>query len=134
MPRNDAVRDAGRWDPTLAVVMLAAMTIHAIGFHVAMRRGRPVLAAAFALPTRKDIDARLVGGAFTFGVGWGLAGLCPGPAITSLATGDAGAFLFVAAMLVGMVAGRRAGAALRYANDVIRQPARAREASVASCE
>jgi hypothetical protein len=94
----------GSWDPSLAIVMLGAVTVYAVGFGVAMRRGRPALAPAFTLPARKELDTRLIAGALVFGIGWGLAGLCPGPAVTSLASGEAAAFLFVAAMLIGMSA------------------------------
>jgi uncharacterized membrane protein YedE/YeeE len=97
---------AGRWDPSLALVMLGAITVYALGFRLATRRGRPVLAPAFALPARTIIDVRLVAGAVVFGVGWGLAGLCPGPAITSLGSGKPEAAVFVAAMLGGMMVQR----------------------------
>lgn len=92
----------GAWDPTLAFVMLAAVAVYATAFRVAMRRGRPRYATRFALPTRQDVDARLIGGAAVFGVGWGLAGLCPGPALTALGGGEPSAVLFVGAMLCGM--------------------------------
>ena len=94
----------GHWDPSLALVMLGAVAVYAPGFWAATRRARPVLAPAFTLPTRGDVDARLVVGAVVFGVGWGLAGLCPGPAITSLGSGSPAAALFVTAMLGGMIA------------------------------
>jgi uncharacterized membrane protein YedE/YeeE len=98
----------GDWDPSLAFVMLGAIGVYALGYRVARRRGVPVFAAAFALPTRRDIDARLVGGAALFGLGWGLVGYCPGPALTALASGQVGSFVFVAAMLAGMVLAQRA--------------------------
>lgn len=93
---------AGDWDPSLALVMLGAVLVFAVAFRLGGRRGHPVLAPTFALPTRRDVDARLVAGAVVFGVGWGLGGLCPGPAVTSLASGEPEALLFVAAMLAGM--------------------------------
>jgi hypothetical protein len=95
---------AGPWDPSLAIVMVAAVAVYAIAYRIAIRRGRPLLAPAFALPARTDVDARLVVGALVFGVGWGLAGLCPGPALTSLASGDRGALAFVTSMIAGMYA------------------------------
>ncbi len=92
---------AGAWDPTLALVMGAALAVAAPGFALAARRARPLLAGAFHLPTRTRIDGRLLGGALIFGVGWGLAGLCPGPALAGLVTGSPGVLVFVAAMLAG---------------------------------
>lgn len=94
----------GVWDPTLAFVMGGALVIALPGFYLARSRKRPLLAPQFRWPTRKDIDAPLVVGAVLFGVGWGLVGLCPGPAIVNLATFMPQVFLFVVAMAVGMVA------------------------------
>lgn len=94
----------GVWDPTLAFVMGGALAIALPGFYLARGRKRPLLAPQFRWPTRKDIDAPLVVGAVLFGVGWGLVGLCPGPAIVNLATFMPQVFLFVVAMAVGMVA------------------------------
>ena len=74
---------AGDWDPSLALVMGGALTVTAICYRLTMRRGAPLLASDFRLPTAEDVDARLIGGAALFGVGWGLAGFCPGPAIAS---------------------------------------------------
>jgi uncharacterized membrane protein YedE/YeeE len=97
----------GAWDPTLALVMGSALGVNALGYALTRRRAKPLLAEAFALPTRADLDARLLGGAALFGVGWALVGLCPGPALASLARGDAHALGFVAAMCAGMLAARR---------------------------
>ncbi len=97
---------AGDWDPSLAFVMLGAIAVYATAFPIVMRRPRPVLAASFQVPSRRDVDGRLVAGALLFGVGWGLAGLCPGPALTALASGESEAVLFVAAMLGGMMVHR----------------------------
>ena len=94
----------GGWDPTLAIVMAAALIVSVPGFWLAKRRGRPVLADVAAWPSRTDIDARLIGGAALFGAGWGLVGLCPGPAIANLATLSPPVLLFVAAMIAGMTA------------------------------
>jgi uncharacterized membrane protein YedE/YeeE len=96
----------GAWDPSLAFVMIGAIAVHAVLTRVILRRGEPLLAPAFALPTRRDIDAQLLVGAAIFGVGWGLAGLCPGPAVTVLASGTTTAVAFVLAMLLGMRAAR----------------------------
>jgi uncharacterized membrane protein YedE/YeeE len=98
---------AGAWDPTLVFVMGGAVGASALGYALARRRAKPLFAETFALPTRADLDARLLGGAALFGVGWALVGLCPGPALASLARADAHALAFVATMAVGMLAARR---------------------------
>jgi uncharacterized protein len=92
----------GTWDPTLAFVMGGALIPMAIAWRLLPRLTRPYAAPAFALPTRRDIEPRLVTGAALFGIGWGIAGLCPGPALADLALAPAPASLFVAAMLIGM--------------------------------
>lgn len=97
---------AGRWDPSLAFVMLGAVAVTFAGYRLVLRRPGPLDAPRFDLPTRKDIDARIILGPALFGIGWGLAGFCPGPALTALGTGSAQALLFVAAMLAGMAAAR----------------------------
>jgi uncharacterized membrane protein YedE/YeeE len=98
---------AGDWDPTLAFVMGGALLVAAPTFRMIFRRRRPVLAENFELPTQKEIDTRLVGGSALFGVGRGLSGFCPGPAMAALAgtsaTGILPVFVFVAAMILGMV-------------------------------
>jgi len=94
---------AGRWDPSLAFVMGGAILVGYFSFAAAGKRGRTFLGGAMQLPTRRDIDARLVAGSAVFGVGWGLAGFCPGPALVALGAGIDQAALFVAAMLAGMV-------------------------------
>ena len=94
-------------DPALALTMFAAVAVAALGFPLLLRRGRPLLARRFDLPRRDVIDRPLLLGAAVFGVGWGLVGLCPGPAITDLVTLDPDLWLFVAAMLIGMVVRRR---------------------------
>ncbi|MCG5248915.1 DUF6691 family protein [Methylorubrum extorquens] len=93
----------GRWDPSLAFVMAGAVAVSAAGTLVARRRGRPLLASRLEIPTRRDLDPRLLAGAAVFGVGWGLVGLCPGPALTLLTVAPASAATFVAAMVVGML-------------------------------
>jgi uncharacterized protein len=99
---------AGAWDPTLLCVMGAALALSTAGYAVARRRVRPWLAETFAIPTRQDLDVRLLGGAALFGVGWGLVGVCPGPALADLARGSADVLVFVASMLAGVVAHRMA--------------------------
>lgn len=91
----------GDWDPSLALVMLAALLVSALGYRLSLRRSQPVFSGVFQIPTRRDIDWRLTIGAVTFGIGWGLAGYCPGPAIAALSIGTAEPFLFVGAMLMG---------------------------------
>lgn len=93
---------AGGWDPSLAFVMAGALAVAAVGFRLAAARARPVCAAAFHMPSRRDIDVRLVAGSVLFGAGWGLVGYCPGPAIASLAYGLGDTVIFVIAMLAGM--------------------------------
>ena len=94
----------GDWDPSLALVMVGAIAVYGVAFRqITSRLQRPLLLPRFELPTRTDIDARLVVGSILFGVGWGLLGLCPGPALTAAVTGDAGLLIFVAGMLAGMI-------------------------------
>jgi uncharacterized membrane protein YedE/YeeE len=93
----------GNWDPSLAFVMMGAIAVHAVLYRVIRQRTTPIFAQAFSIPTRSDLDPRLIGGAALFGIGWGLGGFCPGPAVTSLASGSTSVIIFVAAMLVGMV-------------------------------
>lgn len=93
---------AGSWDPSLAFVMGGAILVGLLGFRTAGRRERSLLGEAMRLPAAARIDRRLVLGGVTFGVGWGLAGFCPGPALASLATGGTKALLFTGAMVAGM--------------------------------
>lgn len=99
---------AGAWDPTLALVMAGALAVAVPGFRLALERRTPWFADTFSVPTRSDIDVRLLAGAALFGVGWGLVGLCPGPALADLVTGRPDILAFVAAMLCGMIVGKRA--------------------------
>ncbi len=98
---------AGTWDPSLAFVMGGAVAITAVGYRWVLAWPRPLFAATFQVPTRRDIDLRLLVGPALFGFGWGLSGLCPGPALTSLGLGAPGVLVFVPAMLAGMAAARR---------------------------
>jgi uncharacterized membrane protein YedE/YeeE len=97
----------GPWDATLLCVMVSALAISVLAWQVVKRATRPRFGTAFPGPPSRVIDARLVGGAALFGVGWGLAGYCPGPAVVSLASGATGSFVFVAAMVAGMLLARR---------------------------
>jgi uncharacterized protein len=92
----------GRWDPTLAFVMAGAVAVMAIAWRVRAGMSRPVFADRFSLPVRTDLDVRLIVGAALFGIGWGLAGLCPGPAVAALALAPLNVLPFVLAMLAGM--------------------------------
>lgn len=92
---------AGPWDPSLAFVMAGAIPVAAIGFALARRRERSLLGAPVAHLPARGVDARTLAGSAAFGVGWGLGGFCPGPAIVSLGTGSARAVTFVAAMVAG---------------------------------
>ena len=93
---------AGDWDPSLACVLAGALVVHGLLVRLVLRRSAPVLASRFVLPTRTDLDASLLAGAALFGVGWGLVGFCPGPAVTALGAGMPEAAVFVTAMLAGM--------------------------------
>lgn len=95
---------AGAWDPSLALVMVGAVTAASIGFAMAGRRGTTLLGATLQLSSARDIDRRLVLGSVVFGIGWGLVGFCPGPALVALGTGHIKAFVFVAGMIAGMLA------------------------------
>ena len=92
---------AGDWDPTLAFVMGGALLVTIPAFRFILKRPHPLFAGRFYLPTRQDIDMRLIAGAAIFGIGWGMAGLCPGPALTAVATGLLPVLGFVAAMAAG---------------------------------
>lgn len=93
---------AGHWDPSLAFVMAGAIAVGSLAFGIARRRELSLLGAQMRLPSARHIDRRLVGGSLVFGIGWGLAGFCPGPALVGLGMGEPRAVLFVAAMLAGM--------------------------------
>jgi len=97
---------AGTWDLSLALTMAAAVFTTAVGYRFAFSRTRPAFGGAFHLPTAKDVDANLIGGAALFGIGWGLVGYCPGPAIASLPLGGVSTTVFVAAMFGGMAIAR----------------------------
>ena len=94
----------GPWDPTLAFVMAGALTVAVPGFQYAKLMHKPFLAVSFSVPTKKDLDAKLISGAVIFGVGWGLAGICPGPSLVALNTMQVNVVVFVAAMLAGIIA------------------------------
>lgn len=97
---------AGDWDPTLAFVMAGALVVMAAAWAIARRMEHPLFAPRFSLPDRTDLDWRLVGGAALFGIGWGVAGICPGPAVATLAFAPAAILPFIAAMIAGMAVAR----------------------------
>jgi len=97
----------GNWDPSLAFVMGGALLVTLIGYKIVLRRKQPVFAEKFRLPMRSDVDRRLIGGTALFGIGWGLAGLCPGPAIASVSFGGVPVILFTTAMVGAMFLTRR---------------------------
>lgn len=103
----------GAWDPSLALVMVGAIAVHLALFRLILRRGSPLLGGRFGVPTRADVDLRLIGGAALFGVGWALGGYCPGPGLVSAAGGGAHALTFVAGMTGGMLAFHAVEAALQ---------------------
>ena len=92
----------GSWDPSLAFVMGGAILVGVLAFAVARRRAVSLLGLQMRLPKATQVDRRLVGGALLFGIGWGIAGFCPGPALVALGMGEHKALVFVAAMLAGM--------------------------------
>ncbi|HEY6087385.1 MAG TPA: YeeE/YedE family protein [Burkholderiaceae bacterium] len=94
---------AGAWDPSLALVMAGAIAVSALAFRLAGRRATSLLGLKMDLPSARQIDRRLVGGSLLFGIGWGIAGFCPGPALVALGMGQAKAAVFVLAMLAGML-------------------------------
>ena len=97
---------AGAWDPSLVFTMAAAVITTGVGYRFVFSRPRPILAEAFQLPTAAVIDPRLILGSSVFGIGWGLVGYCPGPAIVALSLGGTQTITFVVAMLAGMFVAR----------------------------
>lgn len=93
----------GTWDPSLMVVFAAALGVTLPGFHLVLKQQQPRYAQQFLLPTSQDIDRKLIGGASLFGIGWGIAGYCPGPALTALVSLNSNVLLFFAAMLAGVM-------------------------------
>ena len=93
---------AGRWDPSLALVMAGAIAVGALGFGLARRKTKSYLGLDMKLPSAARIDRRLIGGSLLFGVGWGIAGFCPGPALVAVGMAEAKAAVFVLAMPLGM--------------------------------
>lgn len=111
------------WDPSLALVMVGAIGFHAVAYALIRRRTAPLLEGRFGIPTRRDIDGRLVAGSALFGVGWALGGFCPGPGLVSSASLAPQAMVFVAALVGGMFA-------FRLLDPVLQRVMSARAASV----
>jgi len=100
---QDFLDFAGKWDPSLMLVMGGALLVTLLTYPLILRRGQPLWGPRFHLPTATLIEPRLVAGAALFGVGWGLGGFCPGPAVVGLGTGSRAAAIFVFSMLLGMI-------------------------------
>ncbi len=109
---------AGSFDPSLIFVMAGAVIVTFAGYRLLLRQSRPLLAARFAWPQAKDIDGYLVAGSVLFGIGWGLSGFCPGPAITSLLLAAKGTLIFVPAMLLGVALARFTATRLSAGREV----------------
>lgn len=101
-----AAIQAGTWDPSLIFVMAGAIAVALVGYKFVLQRQQPLFGETFHLPSKLDLDARIISGSAIFGVGWGLVGFCPGPAFTALGSGAITGPTFIAAMVVGMVAAR----------------------------
>ena len=97
---------AGTWDPSLAFVMGGALFVTFIGYRYVLKRPSPLMAPSFLIPTRNDLDLPLIGGSAVFGIGWGIAGFCPGGALPALGTGNIAVFIFIGALLAGIFAAR----------------------------
>jgi uncharacterized protein len=94
---------AGAWDASLMFVMIGAIAIHFVAHKLVLRRSSPLFDTKFHLPSRKDLDPRLLGGAVLFGIGWGLGGFCPGPGLVSAASGSSSALVFVVGLTIGLL-------------------------------
>jgi uncharacterized membrane protein YedE/YeeE len=99
--------DLADWDPSLVFVMVGAIAVHFVLFRLILRRRTPLFTAAFQIPKRTDLDARLLAGAAIFGVGWGVSGVCPGPGLVDAGSGSVYALVFVIAMTLGILFERR---------------------------
>lgn len=104
---------SGQWDPSLALVMASAIPVAALTFYLAQGRQKPVLAPAFVLPRNTKVDVGLVAGSALFGLGWGLGGYCPGPAVASLGNASLPLFAFLAAMTIGLLVSSKLAARLK---------------------
>lgn len=98
----------GAWDPSLAFVMAGALAVTFVGYRAVLRRSSPLLEADFQTPTNRVIDTRLIGGSALFGIGWGIAGFCPGGALPALGLGEGSVYWFILALIAGMVIAKAA--------------------------
>lgn len=98
---------AGTWDPSLIFVMGGALIVAFIGYRIVFRRATPMMDSKFHLPTKTDLDMRLIGGSAIFGVGWGIAGFCPGGALPAIGTGRTEVLIFVVALVAGIAIAKR---------------------------
>ncbi len=95
------------WDPSLMLVMAAGLAVYSTGYWLFAKKDKPLFAAHFSLPTKKDLDKPLVIGSLLFGAGWGLAGYCPGPALAAISSGSVSTLVFIAAMVAGWFVSRK---------------------------
>lgn len=93
----------GQWNWSLMAVMIGAIGVFSVSYRIIIKRGKPLFLSHFSLPTKKDLDLKLIAGAILFGIGWGWTGICPGPGLVSLVGGESSIFIFIASMLLGMV-------------------------------
>jgi uncharacterized membrane protein YedE/YeeE len=114
---------AGTWDPSLAFVMGGALVVTFVGYRLVLGRPAPLFETRFSLPTNRAIDIKLIGGSALFGIGWGIAGFCPGGALPALGTGETSVFVFCAALVVGLLIGK-AGVAALAANSSAQTPSK----------
>ncbi len=106
---------AGHWDPSLAFVMGGALAVTSLGYRFVLKRPSPVMAETFQRPTRQTIDRPLVLGSVIFGIGWGIAGFCPGGALPALGTGRPEVFIFVATLIAGILTARAVQSRIKHA-------------------
>ncbi len=97
---------SGTWDPSLAFVMGGALLVTFVGYRLVLKRSNPLMSDRFHLPTRRDLDQRLIGGSAVFGIGWGIAGFCPGGSLPAIGTGLPVVMIFVAALISGIFAAK----------------------------
>lgn len=108
----------GNWDPSMLFVMAGAVVTHGLTYRMIKKRSRPILEDKFRIPTSKLVDWRLIIGASIFGIGWGLAGFCPGPAIVALSSGKPAVIIFVVSMCIGILIYRKADNYLRKFKEI----------------
>ncbi len=119
----DFLNVAGSWDPSLGLVMVGAIATHLVLYRLILRRASPLYGVRFAIPTRRDITPRLIGGSALFGIGWALGGYCPGPGLVSVASGSSQALTFVGALIGGMVLFKVVNAAMTHQRSADRRAA-----------